>query len=77
MAVIVRDEPRRAAVLEHLAGRLVLDLSEQSPARALLALAARPAGLTVVGSRREAALLRAGGMRVACAQDVLDEPELR
>ncbi len=71
VAVIVRDEPLRRRVLERLSGRPVRDLSSR-PASALLSLLTRPAGLTVVGSRRGAAVLRRLGIAAVASDEPLE-----
>jgi hypothetical protein len=67
VAVLVHDARQRAAVLARFGGWSVRDLSEAPTARAVVQLASRPAGLTVVGSRRHATVLRMLGLRTVTA----------
>lgn len=67
VAVLVRDEHQRAAIIARFAGRSVRDLSQAPPARVLLELAWRPAGLTVVSSRLAGLILGMLGSRTVSA----------
>jgi hypothetical protein len=67
VAVLMREEAQRAAVIEQLRDRSFRDVSRSGVVRALLWLARRPAGLVIVGSRRQAMLLRVLGLPAVVA----------
>ena len=71
VAVLVRDRRQRAVVIEHFGERQFRDLSELPIARALMQLALRPAGVTVVSSRGQAMLLGMFGLRTVMADQIV------
>lgn len=72
VAMLVHDARQRAAVIERFRGQSVRDLSQASLARALIELVWRPAGLTVVSSRRQATLIGLLGIRTLAANHVAE-----
>lgn len=77
VAVLVRDAGPHDAVIDSLRGRLIRDLSHTSTARTMVTLARRPAGVAVVGSRRQAVLSRLTGTPAVSAQVLLDGEAMR
>ena len=71
VALLVRDRGERAAAIEHFGERQFRDLSELPIARAMMQLALRPAGVTVVSSRGQAMLLGVVGLRTVTAAQAL------
>jgi hypothetical protein len=71
IAVLVRGAGQRAAVIERFRGHSIRDLSQASLPHALIELAWRPAGLTVVSSRSHATLLGMFGIRALTANQEL------
>lgn len=81
VALVGCDARERDAVLASVAGLRFRDLSGLSIVRAMAAVVRQPPGLAVVGSRLQAALVRAAGVQPLSAERAIDrlstDPGLR
>jgi hypothetical protein len=72
VALLVREPRTRRKLMQTLEGRATRDLSQLSITRAIATLIRRPAGVIVSDSEAEVALMRATGMPVVTAAQVVD-----
>lgn len=70
IALLIREEDERRAVLDALGGRSVRDLSALAPTAIALTLLRYPPGVVVVASRLHATLVRLTGTRALAAHRV-------
>lgn len=71
VAVLVRGDAERSAVLHALDSRAVRDLSELKTSAALVDLLRRPAGLVITSTKLQIAVLRLTGNRAVSARRVM------